>query len=167
MTAVALHESQIHDHDDVVVDTNVLAHSDNRHSTFHADALEFLLWLIDGSEHNWVLDDNGKDAPLLKTSLIWTEYQETLSQVSSAMLLFKSALDTGRVCFATRPSQAQRLLIRGLVPRNRKDRVVLGAAANSGSKWLVTNDFDDFDDPTRAACQSLLDVSVTDALKPT
>ncbi|WP_169741740.1 hypothetical protein [Nocardioides aequoreus] len=128
--------------------------------------MDFLVWLIDDSERNWVLDDNGKNAPVLQTSLIWAEYQQTLSQVSSAMLLFQQALDAGRVCFATRPNQTQSRIIRGLISQNRKDRVVLGAAANSGSKWLVTNDFDDFDDFTRAACQSKLNVTITDALRP-
>jgi hypothetical protein len=159
--------SYAHDHEDVVVDTNVMSHGDNENSVFHADALDFLIWLIDETERHWVLDDNGRDAPLISTSLIWAEYSGTVARAGTAMLLFQQALDLGRVCFARRPGEQQSRLIRRLVPRNPKDRVVLGAAANSGSRWLVTNDSDDFDDVTCEACQEQLNVKITDAYRPT
>lgn len=141
-----------HEHADVVIDTNVLAHSGNPMSHHHADALDFIISVVDEDGRSWVMDDNGKAAPLLESSLLWSEYQQTLAPTSVAMILFQQMLSRGRVCFAARPSQDVRNKIRRLVPRNGKDRVVLGAAVNSGSKWLVTNDQTDFSDSVRDEC---------------
>lgn len=146
-------DTSSHDHSDVVIDTNVLAHSANSTSHYHADALEFLIAVVDQGERYWVLDDNGKAAPLLETSLLWSEYQQTLAPTSVAMILFQQMLAGGRVCFATRPGEEVRNRIRRLVPGNAKDRVVLGAAVQSGSKWLVTNDEADFSDSVRDVCE--------------
>lgn len=151
----------LHDHRDVVVDTNVLAHSANQNTSFHADALDFLAWLGEEYDLHWAMDDNGKAAPVLGTSLLWAEYQETLAPNATALLIFSQLLQTGRVCFSDRPSQQQRERIRTLVPRNKKDRVVLGAAVNSGSKWLVTNDEDDFSPETREACFKDFEVHIS------
>jgi hypothetical protein len=150
-----------HDHADVVVDTNVLAHSENPNNPFHADSLDFLAWLGEQRDRYWAMDDNGKAAPVLDTSLLWCEYRTTLAPTATALLLFAQLLQAGRVCFADRPNQQQRQRINKLVPHNRKDRVVLGTAVNSGSRWLVTSDENDFSADVRTACARDLGVLVS------
>jgi hypothetical protein len=155
-----------HPHADVVVDTNVLAHSANESSVEHADSIEFLVWLSEEPHRFWALDDNGKSAPMLQTSLLWAEYQGTLSPSSTAMLLFQQVIAAGRLCFAERPRKSQRTTIMELLPRNRKDRVVLGAAVNTGSKWLVSNDYADFTADVRARCLNELGVRISGPQDP-
>lgn len=151
-----------HDHEDVVVDTNVLAHSENGASVHRATCLEFILWLVDDPQRLWVLDDTGKARPAVETSVLWAEYNETLSSTSTSMLLFQQLLASERVCFAARPKRDLRELIQDIIPRNQRDRAILGAACGSGSRWLVTHDDDDFDAPARLRCQRELAVQVTD-----
>lgn len=150
-----------HPHADVVVDTNVLAHSVNEASVEYADSLDFVIWLSEETNRFWALDDNGKSAPLLQTSLLWAEYQSTLSATSTTMLLFQQVVLAGRVCFAERPRDSQRRKIVELLPRNKKDRVVLGAATNSGSKWLVSNDYGDFTADVRIRCLNEFGVRIS------
>ena len=149
-----------HSHSDVVIDTNVLSHSENTGSEFHADSLELVVLVAESNDLFWVLDDNGKSAPAIETSLLWAEYQDTLSPTCSALLILQQLLSAGRVCFSDRPDLRLRKQIEGLVPKNKRDRVVLGAAVNSGSKRLVTNDWADFGEDVRRKCKKQLGVVV-------
>ncbi|WP_371405246.1 hypothetical protein OHA10_06440 [Kribbella sp. NBC_00662] len=153
-----------HKHRDVVVDANVLAHSDNANSFYYVDALELIDWIVEqGGAVKWAMDDNGKTAPAIETSTIYAEYIGTVSPQCPALLIFQNLLSqSGRVCFADRPDQSLRNTIRKLVPRNKKDQVVLGAACGSGSRWLVSGDLNDFPDDLRDECEDLLNVRITD-----
>jgi len=149
-------------HDDVVVDTNVLSLSDNEKDPRQGDCLEFLTWLTSDADWHWVLDDNGKMAPAIDTSLLWAEYNDTLSPMGTGMLLFQQMLGAERVCFATRPDQDLRDRIRTLIPRNGRDRVIFGAACNSATRWLVTCDDDDFPADVRDDARRDFGVEVSD-----
>lgn len=133
---------------DITIDTCVLAHACNRNVSYYPSAVALLTALQEG-DLEWVLDDNGKAAPAVETSLLYAEYRQTLSPQSLPLVLLASFLSFGRVHFAPRPDQALREAIRRLVPRNRRDQVVLGAAATSHDRVLVTNDSSDFPDDIR------------------
>lgn len=112
------------------------------------------------SETLWVLDDNGKSQPDPHTSQLFLEYRQTLSPLGASIQLFTACLSGGRVRFAPRPAQGVRDSIRKLVPRNKKDQVILGAAAGSTDKVLISNDEDDFSDAVRKKVRSQLGVSI-------
>ncbi|WP_137769518.1 hypothetical protein [Brachybacterium sp. SGAir0954] len=128
---------------DIVIDTNVLSHADNPASPLQANASELLGWMRD-SAVKWVLDDNGKSQPDPHTSLLFAEYRETLPPGGVGLQLLIFCLANGRVVFANRPDDALRKEIRKLIPKNRKDQVVLGAAAGSRDRLLASNDYADF-----------------------
>lgn len=156
------HTPPDHAHRDVVIDANVLAHSDNEDSYYYLQALDLIDWVV-SEDLWWAMDDNGKCAPAVETSLIYTEYINTVSPQCPALIIFQNLLQRGdRVCFAERPGQALRNEIRKLVPNNPKDRVVLGAACGTGSRWLVSGDLTDFSDEVRTKCESAFDVRITD-----
>jgi hypothetical protein len=153
--------SKNHEHEDFVIDTNILANSANDGSPHQADCLRFIVALSESGAF-WALDDNGKNAPVIDTSLLWAEYGETVSPQAPAMLILQSLLGD-RVCFADRPDERTRKLIRALVPANKRDQVILGAATGAGSRRLVSGDFSDFSVVVRKSCAKNLKVFVLDA----
>ena len=144
---------------DVVIDTNVLSHSDNANAPMHASAMDVIMWLR-ASSLQLVLDDQGKTAPDPSTSVLYAEYRRTLAPQGFAITVFMSLLSTGRVSFSRRPAKADRDTIRRLVPRNTRDQAVLGAAIGSTNKVLVSNDDDDFDNSAREAADTEWGVSI-------
>jgi hypothetical protein len=151
-----------HNHRDVVIDTNVLAHSHLKRDPNHPDAVAFVSWVANEEDLLWVFDDHGGVAPEFDTSVLLSEYHETLSKQSSAYLLFLNViLRTERYCWANRPGQHTRELIRKMVPRNKRDRAILGGAVGCGNHWLVSNDYDDFTDDVRDECLDRFGVQVT------
>ena len=147
---------------DVVLDTNVLSHADNAGSAHQATALTVLAWVRDSSVA-WVLDDQGKAAPDPKTSLLYSEYHNTLAPQGLALALFTFLLQAERVRFAARPGQDVQKKLQTLVPRNKCDRAVLGAAHGTVDQVLVTNDYDDFPSAIRGAVKKQLGVEVIDS----
>lgn len=150
------------DHD-VTIDTCVLVHACNREVAKHASCLDLLLTLREDTRLRWVLDDNGKAAPAIETSLLYAEYHESLSPQSVPLVLLASFLAFERVTFAPRPNRVVREKIQRLIPKNHRDRVVLGAAAMSRGHVLVTNDFKDFSPRVRNEAKSDLDVRIVDS----
>jgi hypothetical protein len=148
--------------DDVVIDTNALGHAEQPLVAFHPSALKFLQWMSVTEQVKWILDDNGKSAPDLKTSVLASEYYETLSPQGLPLTLFTACLAMGRVAFATRPTPSTRKIIRRLVPRNTNDQAVLGATTTCKDRVLISNDYNDFSDPVRVMCAQELGVEVMD-----
>jgi hypothetical protein len=144
---------------DVVLDTNVLSHADNPGSSYQASARNVLDWMR-SCEAYWVLDDNGKRQPDPHTSQLFLEYKQTLPPMGASIQLFAACLARGRVWFAPRPGQSVRDNIRQLVPRNKKDQVILGAAAGSRDKVLISNDESDFSNSVRKKALSRLNVTI-------
>jgi hypothetical protein len=145
---------------DIAVDTCVLAHACQARFVYAESAVALLDRIRVREDLMWVLDDNGKAAPAVETSLLWAEYNQTLGPQSFPLILVASLLRSGRVFFARRPGQSLRGSIRRLVPGNQRDQVVLGAAAGSSDKVLATNDFDDFPDSVRAEIRSQLGIAI-------
>ncbi|WP_136032101.1 hypothetical protein [Microbacterium sp. PF5] len=142
-----------------MLDTNVLSHADNPGSSYQLSAQGVLDWMR-GCEVFWVLDDNGKSQPDPHTSQLYLEYRQTLPPMGAALQLFVACLAGGRVRFAPRPAQTVRDNIRRLVPRNKKDQVILGAAAGSTDKVLISNDEADFSNSVRRKARAQLDVTI-------
>lgn len=144
---------------DVVLDTNVLSHADNPGSSYQASAKNVLDWMR-SCEAYWVLDDNGKSQPDPHTSQLFLEYKQTLPPMGASIQLFTACLASGRVWFAPRPGRSVRDNIRQLVPRNKKDQVILGAAAGSKDKVLISNDENDFSNSARKKALSQMNVTI-------
>ena len=147
----------------LVIDTNVLAHADNRSTAFHESALLLLNALREQAGITLTLDDQGNAAPDLSTSVLASEYRATLAPQGFGLTLFTALLVSGRVVFAARPDRSTRDAIRSLVTRNPSDRAVLGAAVGCSDKLLVTNDYDDFPTDVREEALAQLYVDVVDS----
>lgn len=147
---------------DVVLDTNVLSHADNPGCPSYAESRNAVLWVV-GSNVHWVLDDQGKNAPNPATSVLFSEYCNTLAPQSHILLQFISCLQRGRVRFASRPNQTDRERVRKLVPRNKRDQAILGATLGTVDKLLVSNDLDDFSEAVRKKAAKILGTSILSA----
>ena len=148
---------------DVVIDTNVFSHADNPAAPLARDSLDVLMWL-QLADVLLVLDNTGKGNPAgPSTSLLATEYQNTLSPQGFALTLITSLLSTGRCKFVKRPAQATAATIRSLVPNNSRDRAVLGAACGAQDGVLVSNDYQDFTIAVRTAASTSLAVAIVDS----
>lgn len=134
----------------MVLDTNVLSYADNSQSDKHPDALNVVKF-VHQSSLKWVLDDQGKAAPDPSTSLLYSEYLNTLAPQGYSLTVFYYLLQTARVSFAARPDRNDRQEIRKLVPKNTFDQAVLGAALGSADHVLVSDDYRDFPAPVRRA----------------
>jgi hypothetical protein len=64
---------------EIVVDTNALAHAEQAAVSFHPSAFALVRWLSLADDVDWVLDDQGKRAPELSTSVLASEYYATLA----------------------------------------------------------------------------------------
>jgi hypothetical protein len=145
---------------DIVIDTNVLAHAHGGggDATQQASSLAILVWLRATRSTAWVLDDQGKAAPNLSTSVLATEYFATLPPQAFGLTLLAELLASGRVRFSPRPARPVAQAINRLIPNNKSDRAVLGAAAGALDKVLVSNDEDDFSPHVRTEAQRRLGV---------
>lgn len=151
---------------DIVIDTNVMSHSANPNCVDFPSALAVIEWLRNSSI-SLVFDDLGKNKPDPSTSLLYTEYRNTLPIGSAAMVLVMTMLQQGRVTFSSRPARTQAEKINGMLPKNKKDRAVLGAALGSVDKVLVTNDWSDFSQKVRSRCLKEFSVHVLSSREAT
>lgn len=147
---------------DVVIDTNVLSHADNEAMAERLASVAVLQWMSAG-EQKWVVDDQGRVQPDPMTSVLISEYMTTLAPQSYGRAVFIQCMQTQRLAFAPRPDRQTRELIQRLVPRNPKDRAVLGAAAGSTDRVLVSNDLSDFTDEVRDEADVALGVLILTA----
>ncbi|WP_148639668.1 hypothetical protein [Brachybacterium sp. SW0106-09] len=148
---------------DLVIDTNILVHASNGNETYYQSSIQIIEWLRD-SDVSIVLDDTGKAKPNPNTSVLYSEYRRHLTPSTLGWIFVSHLMRTGRASFVARPSQAAKKSIEKILPRNKQDRAVLGAAHGSIDKLLLTNDWDDFDQAARKACRKDLQVSVLDSL---
>ncbi|GCB55849.1 hypothetical protein rerp_22570 [Rhodococcus erythropolis] len=144
----------------LVVDTCVLAHSLNGPNKFNSSAIELMQHILGDATICLILDDTGKRSPNAETSLLYSEYKRTLPPNSFPLVVLTRLLGSQRVIFADRPSVSDRKKIAKLIPKNKKDRAVLGAAVSSIDRFLVSNDFDDFNISVRSKVGKELHVVV-------
>lgn len=147
---------------DIVVDTNVLVHASNGSGDAAEQSLQVVNWLR-SSRVSIVLDDTGKSKPDPDTSVLYSEYRKHLAPPTLGWIVVAHLMRTGRATFVKRPNQATKKTIEKILPRNKQDRAVLGAAHGSVDKHLLTNDRDDFDPAARKECDKKLQVFVFDA----
>ena len=147
---------------DLVIDTNILVHASNGNGPYHKSSIQIVDWLRD-SDVSIVLDDTGKAKPDPSTSVLYSEYRRHLTPTTLGWIVVSHLMRTGRASFVARPNQAAKKSIEQILPRNKQDRAVLGAAHSSVDKLLLTNDWDDFDQAARKACRKDLRVSVLDS----
>lgn len=150
---------------DIVVDTDVLCHSCNPGVPQHSASLSVVEWLEESETVRWVLDDQGKAQPELSTSVLASQYQATLPPQSFAMVVFMHFLASGRIAFSDRPSRRDRERIQRLVPRNKTDQAVMGAALGSVDKVLISNDTDDFSPEVRSDAKATLGILILEAIE--
>lgn len=147
----------------VVIDTNVMAHAENSSNVNHLTAFAVVTWLRDHASMLLILDDQGKAKPDPSTSVLYSEYRSTLDPQGFALTLVTALLAGGRVDFAERPDRRTREAIAGLVPRNKPDRAVLGAACGCDDRTLVSNDYVDFPHEVREQCRTQFSVEIIDS----
>lgn len=150
---------------DIVVDTNILEHSINSGLQQHSSALAVIAWLAANASVYWVLDDQGKAAPDLSTSLLASEYFRRLAPQSLPLVVLTHYLQHGRVRFSGRPDHATQRALRRMLPRNSCDRAVIGAAIGAINKVLVSNDWQDFSETVRRAAAVDYGVTVIDSIE--
>ena len=148
--------------DDVVVDTNVLAHAENPNDAWFEASRGFFSALL-ASNVRWCLDEGFSPVESQNRSRIYSEYRATVLPVDLGMQVLAHLAGTGRVQLVPRPSSAVRQQIRRLVPRNTRDRVFIEVAYGCVDRLLVSHDYADFHDHCRSALRTSLAVDVIDA----
>ncbi len=147
---------------EIVVDTNVLAHCHNESEPRCVDALEFLEALL-ASEAALCADEGFSTTESDNRSLIGSEYLELLPFGSPGLNAVQFLASNDRLRFyPKRPSQAISRRVQQLL-RNKKDRVFLGVAWHCESRILASHDFLDFSDEKRRTISSDLDIEVLTA----
>lgn len=149
---------------DVVIDTNVFVHSQNPGDSHHESCVTILAWIRD-AEVSLILDDQGKRKPNPETSLLYSEYMTHFTPQGLPRAVLAHLMINGRVHFVDRPGQHLRNAIRKICPSNVCDRAVLGAAAMSASKHLVSNDWADFGERARRSASKDLNVEILDSIE--
>lgn len=147
---------------DLVVDTNVLVHSQNPRETRFADAVR-LLQLVLACDAVLCLDEGFDTEPSRNRSMIAGEYLQNLQFGSVALAFVTQMAQTLRIKqLPRRPSLAQSRRINQLL-RNRTDRTFLSVAINSTHRVLVSHDFVDFQPAKRRTIRRELEVAVIEA----
>ncbi|MGB7450079.1 MAG: hypothetical protein WA892_13270 [Ornithinimicrobium sp.] len=101
-------------------------------------------WIY-GCEVFLVLDDIGKAKPEPSTSRLYSEYEQHIPPGSLSEMVLRHLLGSGRVRFVDRPPRQKSVQVQKICPKNKGDQAVLGAAAMSVDKLLISNDWKDFD----------------------
>lgn len=151
---------------DVTLDTNVLVHSKTPTSPYYVSAYEVLDWLRTcKSGTRWVLDDQGQSAPNPDTSVLYMEYRKHLPPQSLPMILLVHFLKASRIHWSARPDTSLRKSLRELVPGNKHDQAILGAAVGSTGRFLVSNDFNDFPASVRDRVRRELETAIVSSVE--
>lgn len=148
--------------EDVVIDTNVLVHASNGALPQFGSSFEVVNWMMNCTAI-LVLDDLGKLKPDPSTSRLYCEYKQHVPRGSIGEQLLIRLLSSSRVKFVERPDRQISSRVRQICPRNKGDQAVLGAAAMSEDKVLVSNDWNDFDTAARDKAAKGLAVTCLDS----
>lgn len=148
---------------DVSIDCNVLEHSSNTGVPQFESSVRVMMWVAESEKLLWVLDDQGKVAPDPSTSVLYSEYNRRLAPQSLAQATLVKYLQTGRVVFSRRPDSTTLNRLRKLVPKNKPDQAVLGAAIGALDKVLISNDWQDFTLSVRSEAEDTFGVTIMDS----
>jgi hypothetical protein len=144
---------------DVVLDTNVLMHADDKRQSHQPDAHKLLEDLLGNSTALCV--DEGFDMDAAKNkSLIGGEYFERLTATHTAMGVLAHLAATGRVKFVSRtvPVPVKKGIQQCV--RNSRDRTFLAVAHNSTEHVLCSHDYEDMQSAKRKHLKSCTGVEV-------
>lgn len=148
--------------DDVVIDTNVLAHSGNPSNALFDASRDFLVAVLESSI-SWCIDQGFSLVEAQNRSRIFSEYLATVPPTDLGLQVLARLAATGRVNIIDRPMRSVREQIRHLIPGNPGDRVFVEVAYGSRDHILVSHDESDFHDQCRAQLEHGLGVIVLDA----
>jgi len=146
---------------EVVLDANVLGHCSNTTDRFHEASVDYVSYLV-GSNEVLLFDDTSGGTSFSGSHLA-NEYTPWVSTPGLAQSFFDLILSSGRFKFYEKPPLPTRRVCARLVPRNKRDQIFLGLATCSPDRYLVSNDYDDFDVAARVAAKRELKVTVEDA----
>jgi len=146
--------------DDVVVDTNVFKHAQDRSSHHFMASAQFIASLL-GSEVKLCLDQGFDiDNSAQPTSLIGAEYTKHLQPQSYGHIALALLLATGRYkAVGTKVSDAARKWSDAEIGKKR-DRTFFRVAALSVDKTLVSHDEEDFSMPIRTSAKRKFSVTI-------
>lgn len=128
---------------DIVIDTNVFAHSSNPESGYFICASTLLEKIVTG-DFELAVDEFFFAEEASNTSGIYSEYLEHLNGCELAKSVLSTLIDEGRIkSLSTKVSNGIRGFINQGVP-DATDRKFVRVAVNSNNRVLVSNDLRDF-----------------------
>ena len=147
---------------DVVVDTNVLVHSQNPKEPRCALSCAFLEKLL-GSTTKLAVDEGFSLDQAQNSSFIGYEYIKYLTFGSLAMSIIIKMASSKRIDFLPKraPQREQKIIEQTI--RNKIDRVFVGVAYNSREHLLVSHDFEDFQVEKRQFFRRMIGVNICEA----
>jgi predicted nucleic acid-binding protein len=147
---------------DLVLDTNLLMHADDKRQSHREDAKRLLDQLRDGTTALCV--DDGFDLDESKNkSLIGGEYFERLTATNTATAIIAHLFASNRVEFVSRTTpQAVKKCIEQCV-RKKRDRTFLAVAHNSKEQVLGSHDYEDMQSKKRRHIKSSTGVKILES----
>ena len=147
---------------DIVIDTNVLVHSQNPQEPRCALSRVFLERLRD-STSKLAVDEGFSLDRAQNNSFIGYEYIENLSFGSLAFSIVVKMASSKRIDFVPKraPEREQRIINQHI--RKKVDRVFVGVAYNSQEHMLVSHDFEDFQEAKRQYFRREINVNICEA----
>lgn len=147
---------------DVVVDTNVILHADNKNEQRRAASIKFLKTLVDSKTKICV--DNGFYLIESKNrSLIGQEYLNHLVSGTLGYAVITELALYGRINMVSRKVENKISRSINKLISNKSDRTFLKVAYNSIDKVLASHDYCDFDANKRQQIKKIFNVIVDSA----
>lgn len=147
---------------DLVIDTNVLVHSQNPQEPRHPDSVALLQALLDSTALLCV-DEGFACDPGANRSHIGSEYLNHLRAGSLALTVVTRLAQTNRIRQLARTAPPPTKKRVNQMIANRRDRIFLSVAFNSGERILASHDYTDFQVSKRGAIEKELGVHIIEA----
>lgn len=144
---------------DVVIDTNVLVHAENKAIKVHQECVDFINYLTDSSE-SLCFDEGFAWHETFNKSQIAHEYLNNLRYGTMGYMLVVRLATSKRITEVSRTVSKRATNIITQTVSKRRDRVFLKVAFNSENKILISNDFEDFQVPKRTLFRKQLGLQV-------
>lgn len=147
---------------DIVIDTNVWAHSQNPEEKRFSSAVTLLEILLNKNILLCV-DEGYSDEESKNTSAICCEYLKYMTYGSLALSVFSHIASNGRLSQLEKKSSTRTSKIINQLISNKVDRIFLNVSYNSIEKCLISHDFVDFQKRKRKVIKKELSISVLEA----
>ena len=148
--------------EDIVIDTNVLAHMHNDQEARQPESIAFAKAMI--LAETMLCVDKGFDTdPAKNRSIIGAEYIEHLVFGSLGFALIARLAAAGRIVeYKKKPPQRESKKLDQSI-RKQSDKAFLGVAVNSKNKICVSHDYRDFQAEKRATLKNTIRVKIINA----